>query len=89
MHSGFCATGDIQHRNTAAVPQQQIGRHADLPRLGIPSAADVPRIQQRGELTPARLGLDEPVVLVPRQIMLVTYDDGGRRLLLAPSGGAP
>ena len=50
---------------------------------------DATEASRRARETPARLGLDEPVVLVPRQIMLVTYDDGARRLLLAPSGGAP
>jgi hypothetical protein len=50
---------------------------------------DATEAVRRARETPERLGLDGPVVLVPRQIVLVTYDDEGRRLLLAPSGGAP
>lgn len=44
---------------------------------------------RRARETPERLELDAAVRLVSRQIVLVTYDDEGRRLLLAPSGGAP
>jgi len=50
---------------------------------------DATEAGRRARETPERLGLDTPVVFVPRQIVLVTYDDEGRRLLLASSGGAP
>jgi hypothetical protein len=50
---------------------------------------DAAEAGRRARETPAHLGLDGPVVLVPRQIVLVTYDDERRRLLLAPSGEAP
>jgi hypothetical protein len=50
---------------------------------------DATEAGRRARETPARLELDGPVVLVLRQIVLVTYDDERRRLLLAPSAGAP
>lgn len=52
-------------------------------------AVDATEAGRRARETPERLGLDTPVGLVPRQIVLVTYDDQGRRLLLAPSAGLP
>ena len=51
--------------------------------------SDATETGRRVRETPERLGLDVPVVLAPRQIVLVTYDDEGRRLLLAPTGGGP
>ena len=50
-------------------------------------AIDATEAGRRARETPQHLGLDAPVVVVPRQIMLVTYDDEGRRLLLAAPGG--
>jgi len=50
---------------------------------------DATETGRRARETPKRLELDAAVRLVSRQIVLVTYDDEGRRLLLAPSGGAP
>jgi len=40
--------------------------------------------------TPRRLALDQPVTLATRRIVLVTYDDEGKRLrlLAAPGGGS-
>lgn len=52
-------------------------------------AVDATEAGRRARETPERLGLDAPVVLAPRQIVLVTYDDEGRRLFLAAPGGAP
>lgn len=52
-------------------------------------AVDATETGRRARETPAHLWLDAPVALVPRQIVLVTYDDEGRRLLLAPTGGVP
>ena len=54
-----------------------------------PEEVDATEAGRRARETPARLALDGPVVLVPRQIVLVTYDDERRRLLLAAPGGGP
>jgi hypothetical protein len=50
---------------------------------------DATEASRRARETPVRLELDGSVVLVARQIALVTYDDERRRLLLAPPAGAP
>jgi len=50
---------------------------------------DATEAGRRARETPERLELDSVVRLASRQIVLVTYDDEGRRLFLAPSDGAP
>jgi len=50
---------------------------------------DATEADRRTRETPARRALDVPVVLVPRQIVLVTYDDERQRLLLAAPNGGP
>ncbi len=50
---------------------------------------DATEAGRRARETPVRLELDAPVVLVARQIVLVTYDDERQRLFLAPPAGPP
>lgn len=68
------------------------GEHASDPLIaGLPGRdrrEEVEREHRRLEAVPASLLLDETVVLDPRQILLVTYDVEGRRLV-SVSGKAP
>ena len=83
-------------RNLAVTP----GTHhlqVTFEREGTPVASgreegeetDATEAGRRARETPVRLELDAPVVLVARQIVLVTYDDERQRLFLAPPAGPP
>ena len=54
-----------------------------------PADVDATEAGRRAHETPARLALDEGVTVAARQVVLVTYDDEGRRLFLAPLREGP